>query len=441
MKLSTTISLLALASLGLAGKQFKLCRDFDSLGGTYDTQIPGLNITVKEEASLLVYPLKDVPLTNIPVGFGKSYNLKDNDDGFTICDDQMVFKSDCSAVGEYSLKAPISSSILNVFAQPGFETFYPIHEPGIYCVIVVHEHPDDCVSVKFLQPYGILPVESFWKMMVFKKFIIPIDFLLALFAITKLIQVKLNRRKALSYLGRNICTFIILNAGYKLIYTFQLIFLNANDIHWISFIIITTLNCVWIYCLDMFIEQLYYFSQGYGGLLYDEISTITLKFRIIGQIYSGVGRFVDITVIYSEIDVIINKILNLIGASSFMAMYIIYFKSSKESLEKIEDGELKRKYNVIRTVAVVVPIISSLVSVLTIIGKYFASSDILERTASVNHIFGTSLELENLRLIEALLENLISFSWTIISFTLVVIWRKDLKTDNFNQYNDPEKVE
>lgn len=453
MKFSTSISVLALASLALAGKQFKTCVDF---GGStiHDKQTPGFNITVKEDTSLLIYRLKDLPYTNIPLGYDKDYDLEQNEDDFKICDEQMVSKGECSTIGEFSFKTKgdkslISSPIVNVFAKPGFQTFYPIQEPGVYCFIGTHEYPENCVFTKFIQPHGYLPVDQYWKMILFSHLISPIDCLIALFAIIKLVKLRLNKdNQSVSVLGRQIFGFAIVNAIYKVGNMYSLRALNHTGFTFWNFATAFLSNPFRLGSLFTLMSLLYAFANGYGGLLYSDECKTSKKFIFLNFLYLVAIQNTELVPPnLNGADLVYYRICRVSYVVSLVGMVFIYIKSSKATLNKIEDKVMKRNYKLSRNLAIFSPILLFLTSVMAMtVWGYKSSLDVMKTSTLdvlMEKIVINAVESKvRHRFIWALLENMTSFSWTVIALGFMIIWRKQLTVnDNTSEVEKTDLVE
>lgn len=441
MKVTTSISVLALASMVIAGKQFQFCRDFD--GPTvHQRQVPGFDITIDQDTTLLAFRLKDLPYTNIPFTYDADYDLEQNDDGFKVCTEEMMTKGECEAVGEFTIKikgdeSQISSPLMSVFAGASSNIFYPIDESGIYCVIGVHEYPDICVHTKFIQPNGSLPVYHYWKMIVLSHLVNPIDFLIALFAITKLIRAKLDKTaQPISMFGRNIYAFAITNAIHKFCEMNDLKIANDADggvLGFWSFISEFVSNSFALGSFGFMVNILYSFSVGNGGLLYSDAVKPSKKYFFFIILYMTMMQQIR-TYRVNGLDKenYFFATMQLISSLSVIGLFVILFKSSKATLNKIEDQKIKRSYKISRNLVIFTPILLSSISAISLsIWSYKSAEKIVKEGSNLDlvleSVFINALENNtHHRFIWTLLDSLSYFNFTIISLGFLIIWRSQL---------------
>ncbi len=457
--LSTSIALLSYVSMALAVKQFKFCREFTSQPADAQEQ-QGVNITLLQDSTVLLFGLKDLPDTNIPLLYDEKYNLKENRDGFVLCTEELVASGECSKIGEFRIKktADLQQPLLNMFAKKGDQFFYPINNSGVYCLYGYHSSEEPGVEYRFYKPYGSLTSSDAkkWKFVTFVA--IPLAIILLLGFGAKFLFTKRKGDKTSLVFGSvdAACSLMsIMLFNYYMLLTTKL---NVFDVEGYSplqgeFFFGLLSNRVLFEYSSSIMHLLVYsfllaFSKGGNGTVYDQSVKPTRAYGYVclAILFASVWVQTGLYGIYERFDLL----MNLINNFGYYVIWGFIFQYSKITISEITNESTKRKFIRSRRLTIFTPVFLSLISGFSMIALSFNASQNfvqehpeIDPVKDMDKVFIHTMENSNSRsIILAVLENLPSLSFFIIILGYSAIWQTTKSGEKLaskdNNMSDPD---
>lgn len=446
MKISHSLALLGYVSIALGLKQFQYCKRFPQERINAKEQ-QGINLTVAQDSSLLIFNLKDLSSTNIPSDYDLKYDLKENRDEFVLCSEKgLVAGGECSSGAGFNVGvkdgAELHGEIFNRFGKKGDHFFYPVHEEGTYCLYGHHHSEEYGVTYLFFRPYGSLTPKDSRTLKVLLYLLFPLEGLLWLFLGVRAYISYRNAKPSSSSFEKICLVLSVLAFNY---HSQCFVLLQNIDQEGYN----PTITSFMGYGFGMqsimafsaglvnlnFIIILFQMSKGASGIIREN----DFKFSKLVKALAASILFAETWVKtglyerYHAVDVL----MNFIRTFGYYAIYILMLKCSAKTLKEIKSIETKRKFIAARRLTILAPLFLQLVSLSSIGMLGYANCESLKDSQEGFVNFESSGVPDSFAW--AVVENLPSFSMFIIVLGYTVIWREDDNGDS--AYEDSELSE